>query len=111
MSIKELDDQRREFVKTYTAKELFDLVFTDYKNAPSELAKIPNLETLAKQRVSQLVDATGIKPAVIEEFFNFVQEVIIETIVEAETAVAAEVTTATVVDAGVGGGDGGGGGG
>lgn len=108
MSIKELDDQRRVFVKTYTAKELFDLVFTDYKNAPSELAKIPNLETLAKQRVSQLVDATGIKPAVVQEFFEFVQEVIIETVQETavvEVAATVEVAAAVaVVDAGGGGG-------
>lgn len=104
MSIKELDDQKREFVKTYTARELFDLVFTDYKNAPSELAKIPNLENLAKQRVSQLINATGIQPKVVEEFFEFVQEVIIETVVEEAAVTEAAVVEAAPVDFGGGGG-------
>lgn len=105
MSIKELDEQKREFIKTYTARELFDLVFTDYKNAPSELAKIPNLENLAKQRVSQLVNATGIEPKVVEEFFDFVQEVIIETVAEeVVTTTAVTETAVSVVDSGGGGG-------
>lgn len=107
MSIKELDDQKREFVKTYTARELFDLVFTDYKNAPSELAKIPNLENLAKQRVSQLVNATGIPAKVVEDFFEIVQEVKIEAVIiqeEAAAVAAAADTGGGVADSGGGGG-------
>jgi hypothetical protein len=109
MSIKELDDQRKEFIKTYTARELFDLVFTDYKNAPSELAKIPNLENLAKERVSQLVNATGIPAKIIEDFFEIVQEVKIEAVIiqEEAEAVAAEAEAS----ASSSGGDSGGGGG
>ncbi len=107
MSIKELDEQKRQFVKTYTARELFDLVFTDYKNAPSELAKIPNLENLAKQRVSQLVNATGIPAKIIEDFFEIVQEVKIEAVIiqeEAAAVAAAADTGGGVADSGGGGG-------
>jgi hypothetical protein len=88
---------------------LFDLVFTDYKNAPSELAKIPNLENLAKERVSQLVNATGIPPKVVEDFFEIVQEVKIEAVIiqEEAEAVAAEAEAS----ASSSGGDSGGGGG
>lgn len=106
MSIKELDEQKRQFVKTYTARELFDLVFTDYKNAPSELAKIPNLENLAKQRVSQLVNATGIPAKIIEDFFEIVQEVKIEAVIiqeEAAAVAAAADTGGGVADSGGGG--------
>ena len=106
MSVKKLDEAKRLFVKTYTARELFDLVFTYYKNSPSELAKIPNLENLAKQRVSQIVNATGIPAKVIQDFFTLVQEVKVSLVTEvvAETA----VDTAVYFDVG-GGGDGGGG--
>jgi|688.fasta_scaffold79162_3 hypothetical protein len=107
MSIKELDDQRKEFIKTYTARELFDLVFTDYKNAPSELAKIPNLENLAKERVSQLVNATGIPAKIIEDFFEIVQEVKIEAVIiqeEAAAVAAAADASSTPSDSGGGGG-------
>ena len=107
MSIKELDDQRKEFIKTYTARELFDLVFTDYKNAPSELARIPNLENLAKERVSQLVNATGIPAKIIEDFFEIVQEVKIEAVIiqeEAAAVAAAADASSTPSDSGGGGG-------
>jgi hypothetical protein len=107
MSIKELDDQRKEFIKTYTARELFDLVFTDYKNAPSELAKIPNLENLAKERVSQLVNATGISAKIIEDFFEIVQEVKIEAVIiqeEAAAVAAAADASSAPSDSGGGGG-------
>ncbi len=107
MSIKELDDQRKEFIKTYTARELFDLVFTDYKNAPSELAKIPNLENLAKERVSQLVNATGIPAKIIEDFFEIVQEVKIEAVIiqeEAAAVAAAADASSAPSDSGGGGG-------
>lgn len=104
MSIKDLDEAKRIFVKTYTARELFDLVFTDYKNSPSELAKIPNLENLAKQRVSQIVNATGIPAKVIQDFFTLVQEVKVDIVTEA-AVVETTVAEATVyVDAGGGGG-------
>jgi hypothetical protein len=107
-SIKALDDEKKEFVKTYTARELFDLVFTDYKNAPSELAKIPNLENLAKQRVSQIVDIKGINAKVIVDFFSIVQEVAVfvaEDIVAVDEAtVGTAVQSAVYSDAGGGGG-------
>jgi hypothetical protein len=118
MSIKDLDDAKKAFTNTYSAKELFDLVFTDYKNAPSELVKIPNLNDYAKARVSQIVNATGTPAKAVQDFFTIVQEVITLVDIQAEAAIAAavaaeEAATAVAVatdfggDAGSGGGGGG----
>jgi len=116
MSIKSLDDAKREFTNTYSAKELFDLVFTDYKNAPSELVKIPNLNDYAKARVSQIVNATGTPAKIVQDFFTIVQDVITLAEVQQELAQIQAVAEESVVtqdavsnDFG-GGGDGGGGG-
>jgi hypothetical protein len=115
MSIKRLDDAKRDFTKKYSAKELFDLVFTDYKNAPSELARIPNLNDYATRKVSQIVDATGTPAKAVQDFFAIVQDVITLVQVEAVAAQAAAVAeaaaaTAAAVANDFGGGGGGGGG-
>lgn len=107
MAIKLLDEEYRKFFNKYSARELFDLIFTDYKNSPSELAKIPNLQNLAKQRVSQIVDAAGIKTRNIKDIFEIVQEVVLQVEIVAEEAAAAEA----VAEASSGASDGGGGGG
>jgi len=112
MSIKDLDDAKKAFTNTYSAKELFDLVFTDYKNAPSELVKIPNLNDYAKAKVSQIVNATGTPAKAVQDFFTIVQEVITLVEVQAEAAAAAaaaaeEEATAAAVSTDVGGGGGG----
>jgi hypothetical protein len=109
MSIKSLDDAKREFTKTYSGKELFDLVFTDYKNAPSELVKIPNLQDYAKAKVSQIVNATGTPAKAVQDFFTIVQEVITLVDVQEEIATAAAVAaqeeaTAVAVATDTGGG-------
>lgn len=118
MSIKDLDDAKREFTNKYSAKELFDLVFTDYKNAPSELVKIPNLNDYVKAKVSQIVNATGIPAKSVQELFTIVQDVITLADVQAEIAAAeaaaaeeAATQVAVTTDFGGGGGDGAGGGG
>jgi hypothetical protein len=109
MSIKSLDDAKREFTNKYSAQELFDLVFTDYKNAPSELVKIPNLQDYAKAKVSQIVNATGIPAKVVQDFFEIVQEVVTLADIETEQAAAAaaaaeEAATAVAVSTDFGGG-------
>ncbi len=109
MSIKNLDDAKKEFTNKYSAQELFDLVFTDYKNAPSELVKIPNLQDYAKAKVSQIVNATGIPAKVVQDFFTIVQEVV--TLVEIQeeqaavvAAAAEEAATSAAVSTDFGGG-------
>jgi hypothetical protein len=109
MSIKSLDDAKKEFTKTYSAKELFDLVFTDYKNAPSELVKIPNLNDYAKAKVSQIVNATGTPAKAVQDFFQIVQEVVTLVDIQQEqaaaaAAAAAEAATAQAVATDFGGG-------
>jgi hypothetical protein len=112
MSIKSLDDAKREFTNTYSAKELFDLVFTDYKNAPSELVKIPNLNDYAKARVSQIVNATGTPAKIVQDFFTIVQDVVTlaevqEEITAAAAAAEESVATQVAISNDVGGGGGG----
>lgn len=121
MTVKTLTDLKKEFFKTYysisSGKVLLDLIFTDYKNSPTELKKIPSLEFIAKTRVSQLIDATKIPVNVVEDFFETLQEIIIIEPTEL-ASIQAEITAAqaaaTSIDpiegtTGAAGGDGGGG--
>ena len=81
MAVKTLVDLKKDFLKTYysisSGKVLLDLIFTDYKNSPSELKAIPSLEVLAKQKVSQIPDATVIPPVVVEDLFTILQQIIL----------------------------------
>ena len=79
-------------------RELFDLVFTDYKNYPSELAKIPNLQLYAKQKVGQITNAYGIQQGtVIKDLFAVINE--IEQLI-AEQGVITEAALIEYVDSG-----------
>ena len=81
MAVKTLVDLKKDFLKTYysisSGKVLLDLIFTDYKNSPSELKAIPSLEILAKQKVSQIPDATVIPPVVVEDLFTLLQQIVL----------------------------------
>lgn len=96
MPVEALQTSKKNLQKQYSLRELFDLVFTDYKNYPSELAKIPNLELYAKQKVGQIVNAYGIQQAkVISDLFAVVNE--IEVLV-AEQQVITEANLNEYVD-------------
>jgi hypothetical protein len=76
MPVESLSKLKLEKIQRYTTRDLFDLVFTDYKDYPSELAKIPNLETYAKRQIAQIVNAIGLQPvSTLQEFFLVVNEV------------------------------------
>jgi hypothetical protein len=131
MTVKTLADLKKDFIQTYytvsSGKVLLDLIFTDYKNSPSELKEIPALEVLAKQRVSQIADAAGVQVQVVEDLLNIVQDIIVisqeelDAIKEEIVAAQAEATTVDPIEGTTGapssgpsgdggGGDGGGGG-
>lgn len=88
MPVESLSKLKLEKIQRYSTRDLFDLVFTDYKDYPSELTKIPDLETYAKRQVAQIVNAIGLQPvATLQEFFLVVNEV------AAEIATTGGVTT------------------
>lgn len=92
MAVESLLKQKTAFQQQYSTRDLFDLVFTDYKDFPSELAKIPSLESYAKKRVSQIVNAYGLQAVgTLKEFFSVVNEV------EQAIAIQGGVTTEQIV--------------
>jgi len=62
MTVQTLVLEKKAFAQQYSTRDLFDLVFTDYKNYPTELLKVQDLELYAKERVGQIVNAYGIQP-------------------------------------------------
>lgn len=88
MAVESLNKQKTAFQQQYSTRDLFDLVFTDYKDYPSELAKIPSLESYARKRVAQIVNAAGLQAVgTLKEFFSVVNEV------EKEIAISGGITT------------------
>jgi predicted Zn-dependent protease with MMP-like domain len=99
MAVRALDKEKVEFLQKYTNEEIFDIIFTDYKDIPSELTKVADLELLAKDTISQLVNALGIEQVfTLKDLFENVNQVRIE--VETVQEVAVVVDTAGVEDSG-----------
>lgn len=99
MPVEALQTTKKQIQKQYSLRELFDLVFTDYKNYPSELAKIPNLELYAKQKVGQIVNAYGIQQAkVVQDLFVVVNE--IEALAALQQVITEQVVNEYVDSAG-----------
>lgn len=100
MAVESLQKEKKAFQQQYSTRDLFDLVFTDYKDFPSELAKIPSLESYAKKRVSQIVNAVGLQAVgTLKEFFSVVNEV--EQAIAAQGGVTTEQITQFIDTAGV----------
>jgi hypothetical protein len=114
MTVQTLVLEKKAFAQQYSTRDLFDLVFTDYKNYPSELLKVQDLELYAKERVGQIVNAYGIQPKEsVKELFAIINEIKEEAKAAGNAFITPEVlaaAAASYVDYG-GGGDGGGGGG
>lgn len=120
MTVKTLTELKKEFFKTYysisSGKILLDLIFTDYKNSPTELKEVSALEFIAKTRVSQLVDSTKIPINAVEDLFDALQEIIIiepTELSEIQAAISSAQAAANNIDpiegtTGAPGGDGGG---
>ena len=105
MTVKTLTELKKEFFKTYSSissgKILLDLIFTDYKNSPTELKEVSALEFIAKTRVSQLVDATKIPTNAVEDLFDVLQEIIIiepTELSEIQAAISASQAAANNID-------------
>jgi predicted Zn-dependent protease with MMP-like domain len=99
MAVRALDKAKVEFLQKYTNEEIFDIIFTDYNNIPSELTKVADLELLVKENISQLINALGIEQVfTLKDLFETVNQVRIE--VEAAQEVAAVDDTAGVEDTG-----------
>jgi hypothetical protein len=99
MAVRALDKEKVEFLQKYTNEEIFDIIFTDYNNIPSELTKVADLELLAKETISQLVNALGIEQAfTLKDLFENVNQVRIEIDTVQEVAVVTD--TAGVEDSG-----------
>ena len=76
MPVESLETQKRAIQKQYSVRELFDLVFTDYKNYPTELAKIKNLQLYVQQKVGQITNSVGVQQKnVIQDLFTIVNEI------------------------------------
>jgi predicted Zn-dependent protease with MMP-like domain len=99
MAVRALDKSKVEFLQKYTNQEIFDIIFTDYKDIPSELTKVADLELVAKEKVSQLINALGIQQTfTLKDLFENVNQVRIE--LEIVEEVAEVVDTSGVEDAG-----------
>jgi hypothetical protein len=100
MAVRALDKAKVEFLQKYTNQEIFDIIFTDYKDIPTELTKVADLELVAKEKVSQLINALGIQQTfTLRDLFENVNQVRIELeLVEEE--VAEVIDTSGVEDAG-----------
>jgi hypothetical protein len=100
MAVRALDKSKVEFLQKYTNQEIFDIIFTDYNNIPSELTKVADLELLAKEKISQLVNALGIQQTfTLRDLFENVNQVRIELEV-VEEEVAEVIDTSGIEDAG-----------
>lgn len=74
MSVLALTQAKTEFLQKYSTQDLYSRIFTNYKNYPSELTKVADLEILAKTKVSQISNLFGIRPATIGELFDNLNE-------------------------------------
>ena len=99
MAVRALDKAKVEFLQKYTNEEIFDIIFTDYNNIPSELTKVADLELLVKENISQLINALGIEQVfTLKDLFENVNQVRIE--IDAVQEVAVVEDTAGVEDTG-----------
>jgi predicted DNA-binding protein with PD1-like motif len=100
MAVRALDKAKVEFLNRYSNSELYTLIFTNYKDYPSELVKVADLEIDVRERVSQVSNALGITQAfTLKDFFQSVNQVRIEA-VDAQVEVAAVEDTTGQEDAG-----------
>lgn len=114
MAVRELDRLKFEFLQKYSNSDLYTLIFTDYKEYPSELVKVADLEILAKTTISQIVNVLGItRITTLQDLFETatqLREQVIEA--QAEEEAGADLAGAiSVEDAVAGYSEGGGGGG
>lgn len=88
MSVRALDKAKTEFLQRYSNREIFTLIFTDYKKYPSELTKIADLELVAKEKISQIVNALGIGQQLVtlQDLFTSVNQIRVVIPVDTETA-------------------------
>lgn len=76
MAVRALDKAKFEFLQKYSNSELYTLIFTDYKKYPTELVKIGDLETLARTKISQIINVLGIvQVTTLKDFFETVNQV------------------------------------
>lgn len=100
MAVRALDKAKVEFLNKYSNTELYTLIFTNYKDYPSELTKVADLELLAKEKVSQISNALGVTQAfTLRDFFESVNQVRIEA-VDIQTEVSTVEDTAGAEDPG-----------
>jgi hypothetical protein len=100
MAVRALDKAKVEFLNRYSNSELYTLIFTNYKDYPSELTKVADLELDVKERVSQVSNALGIAQSfTLQDFFVSVNQVRIEAI-DAQIEVAAVEDTVGQEDLG-----------
>ena len=101
MAVRALDKSKVEFLQKYTNQEIFDIIFTDYKDIPTELTKVADLELVAKEKVSQLINALGIQQTfTLRDLFENVNQVRIELELVEEQEVAEVIDTSGIEDAG-----------
>ena len=100
MAVRALDKSKVEFLQKYTNKEIFDIIFTDYNNIPSELTKVADLELLAREKISQLVNALGITQSfILKDLYENINQVRIE-LQDQDAEIAVVEDTAGVEDTG-----------
>jgi hypothetical protein len=69
MSVLALTQAKTEFLQKYSTQDLYSRIFTNYKNYPSELTKVADLEVLARTKVSQISNLLGIRPTTVGDLF------------------------------------------
>lgn len=89
MAVRQLSKNKFAFLQKYSNKELYTLIFTDYKGFarggvddklysrqyPSELVKVADLEIVAKEQISQITDILGItRFTTLQDVFESVQQ-------------------------------------
>jgi hypothetical protein len=101
MSVLALTQAKTEFLQKYSTQDLYSRIFTNYKNYPSELTKVADLEVLARTKVSQISNLLGIRPETVGDLFadiNALQQ-------EQLTIALAPTSPPDVPEGDVGGGD------
>lgn len=110
MSVQSLDIQKFLLLQKFATRDLYDNVYTNYDELPSELQPVENLETLARSKVSQITPRLGIGQLVAPESVLFTVPPPIVFAAALQVAVSDNILGASG-DGGGSYGDGGGGGG
>jgi hypothetical protein len=101
MSVLALTQAKTEFLQKYSTQDLYSRIFTNYKNYPSELTKVADLETLARTKVSQISNLFGIRPKTVGELFENLNELaVVVALQELQAA-----STPDIPEGDLGGGD------